>query len=90
MNPRRSPGFVFGYHAEDEFTQFPVHAFSSCTLAPRISPTALRFREFSEPSATEALDPDYFNAPPLKYPADFKADRSFLRATAFIGQTHSL
>jgi hypothetical protein len=33
MNPRRSPGFVFGYHAEDEFTQFPVHAFSSCTLA---------------------------------------------------------
>lgn len=33
MNPRRSPRFVFGYHAEDEFPQFPVHAFSSSTLA---------------------------------------------------------
>src|SRR5208282_5236233 len=25
----------------------------------------------------ESLDPDYFNATPPKYPADFKADRSF-------------
>jgi hypothetical protein len=33
MNPRRSPGFVFGHHTEDEFTQFPVQALSSRTLA---------------------------------------------------------
>jgi hypothetical protein len=33
VNPWRSPSPVFGHHTENEFTQFPVHAFSSCTLA---------------------------------------------------------
>jgi hypothetical protein len=33
VNSWCSPGPVFGYHAKDELTQFPVHAFSSRTLA---------------------------------------------------------
>jgi len=33
MNARRAPGAIFGDNAEDELTQFPVHAFSTCTLA---------------------------------------------------------
>jgi hypothetical protein len=33
MNTRRTPGRVLGYHAEDEFAQFPAHASPACTSA---------------------------------------------------------
>jgi hypothetical protein len=50
MNPRCTPSQVLGNHSEDQFAQFPVHAFSSCLgpmpreprpvqLEPRSMPT---------------------------------------------------
>jgi hypothetical protein len=50
VNPRRSPRFVFGYHAEDEFTQFPVHAFSSHTLAMPGQPGPVELKASSMPT----------------------------------------